>query len=41
MKNDTRKLDSSDAFTKGVTMDTEGTGSRGPRRSISLKNFVD
>jgi len=41
VKTDTRKLDSLDAFTKGVTVDTEEQGFRGPRRSIGLKNFVE
>jgi len=41
VKTDTRKLDSLDAFTKGVTVDTEEQGFRRPRRSISLKNFVE
>lgn len=38
---DTHRLDSLEAFTKGVTEDIEEQGFRGPRRSISLKNFVE
>ena len=41
MKTDTRKLDSLEAFTKGVNEDVEEEGMRGPRRRISLKSFVE
>ena len=41
VKTDTRKLYPLDAFTKGLTEDSEEQGSRGPRRSISLKSFVE
>jgi hypothetical protein len=41
VKTDTRKLDSLDALANGVTVDTEQQGFRGPRRSISLKSFVE
>jgi spore coat protein CotH len=38
---DTRKLYPLEAFTKGVTEDVEEEGMRGPRRSISLKSFIE
>lgn len=41
VKTDTRKLESYDAFIKGVTEDTEEEGFRGPRRSIGLKTFFE
>ena len=41
VKSDTRKLESFEAFTKGLTEDLEEQGPRGPQRHISLKNFVD
>ncbi|MBC8003143.1 MAG: CotH kinase family protein [Opitutaceae bacterium] len=41
VKVDTRKLDSFEAFTRGVTADVEGEGMRGPQRQIALKNFAD
>ncbi len=41
VKSDTRKLDSFEAFTKGVKEDTEEEGMRGPRRRISLKSFAE
>jgi spore coat protein CotH len=41
VKTDTRKLDSFEAFTKGVKEDTEEEAGRGPRRRISLKSFVE
>lgn len=41
VKKDTRKLDSYEAFTKSLTEDTEEEGFRGPRRSMSLKSFVE
>jgi hypothetical protein len=41
VKTDTRKLDSLEAFTKGVNEDVEQEGMRGPRRRISLKSFVE
>jgi hypothetical protein len=41
VKTDTRKLDSLEAFTKGVNEDVEEEGMRGPRRRISLKSFVE
>lgn len=41
VKTDTRKLDSFEAFTKGLTEDTEQQGFRGRERVISIKNFVE
>jgi hypothetical protein len=41
VKTDTRKLSGFQAFTKGVAEDVEEQGFRGPRRSISLKSFVE
>ncbi len=41
VKADTRKLSSFEAFEKGVAEDTEEQGFRGPRRSVSLKSFVE
>ncbi len=41
VKADTRKLDSFEAFTKGLTEDTEEQGFRGPQRVIGIKNFVE
>jgi hypothetical protein len=41
VKSDTRKLDSLEAFTKGVKEDIEEEGVRGPRRRISLKSFAE
>ncbi len=41
VKTDTRKLGSFEAFTKGITQDTEEEGFRGPRQRISLKSFVE
>jgi hypothetical protein len=41
VKTDTRKLYSFDAFANGVSEDSEEQGFRGPRRGISLKNFVE
>jgi hypothetical protein len=42
VKTDTRKLDSIEAFTKGVSEDTEQEGGpRGPRQRLSLKSFVE
>ena len=41
LKTDTRKLNSVEAFARGVTEDIEEEGFRGPRRSISLKSFVE
>ena len=41
VKTDTHKLDSFEAFTKGVKEDTEEEGFRGPRQRISLKSFVE
>jgi len=41
VKSDTRKLDSFEAFTKGLTEDTEEQGLHGSQRNISLKNFVE
>jgi len=41
VKNDPHKLYSVEAFTNGVSTDTEEQGFRGPQRSISLKNFVE
>jgi hypothetical protein len=41
VKEDTRKLYTFEAFQKGVMEDTEEDGPRGPRRSSSLKSFVE
>jgi hypothetical protein len=41
VKADTHKLASFEAFQRGVEEDTEEEGFRGPRRSISLKSFVE
>ena len=41
VKADTRKLDSFDAFTKGLTEDTEEQGFRGLERVIGIRNFAD
>ncbi len=41
VKLDTRKLSSFEAFQNGIGKDTEEQGSRGPRRSVSLKSFVE
>jgi len=41
VKTDTRKLYPTEAFAKGVTEDVEEQGFRGPRRSMSLKSFVE
>ena len=41
VKADTHKLYASDAFGKGVTQDIEEQGFRGPRQSVSLKNFIE
>jgi hypothetical protein len=41
VKTDTRKLDSLEAFLKGVSEDTEVEGPRGPRKSLSLKSFAE
>jgi hypothetical protein len=41
VEKDTRKLSSTDAFRNGFTEDTEEAGFRGPRRSLSLKSFVE
>ena len=41
VKADTRKLYPLDAFQKGVAEDIEEDGPRGPRRTISLKSFVE
>jgi hypothetical protein len=41
VKTDTRKLDSLEAFAKGVSEDTEVDGPRGPRKSLSLKSFAE
>jgi hypothetical protein len=41
VESDTHKLYSFPAFRKGLTEDVEEQGRRGPRRSISLKSFVE
>jgi len=41
VKTDGRKLDSFEAFTKGVTEDAGEQAERGPRRAMSLKSFVE
>jgi hypothetical protein len=41
VKEDTRKLYTFEAFQKGMMEDTEEDGPRGPRRSSSLKSFVE
>ncbi len=41
VKDDTRKLDSFEAFRKGVSQDTEEQGFRGPRVVMSIKSFVE
>ena len=41
VKIDTRKLDSTEAFEKGLTEDIQGGGGFGGRGTISLKNFAD
>jgi hypothetical protein len=42
VKADTRKLYPTDAFTRGLTEDVEEPGgSRGPRRTLSLRSFVE
>jgi hypothetical protein len=41
IKTDTRKLYPTESFAKGVTEDIEEQGFRGPRRSMSLKSFVE
>lgn len=41
LKTDTRKLYPMEAFAGSLTMDREEEGFRGPRRSISLKSFVE
>jgi len=38
---DTRKLYPTEAFLKGLTADLEEQGFRGPRRSVSLRRFVE
>jgi len=41
VKTDPRKLDSFEAFTKGLADDTKEAGVRGPQPTISLKSFAD
>jgi len=41
VRTDTRKLYPTEAFAKGVTEDVQEQGFRGPRRSISLRSFVE
>ncbi len=41
VKADTRKLESYEAFEKGLSGEMEEAGQRGPRRSISLKKFAE
>jgi hypothetical protein len=41
VKSTTRNLASAEAFETGAAEDTEEEGFRGPRRSISLKSFVE
>jgi hypothetical protein len=41
VKRDTRKLDSFEAFQNGLAGGNDSPGGRGPRRSISLKAFVE
>jgi hypothetical protein len=41
VKTDGRKLDSFEAFTKGVAGDAEEDAGRGTRRAMSLKSFVE
>jgi len=40
VERDTRRLDSFEAFRRGVTEDIEEQGFRGPRRSLGLKSFA-
>jgi hypothetical protein len=41
VKSDTHKLYPFESFARGLTEEIEEQSSRGPRRSISLKNFVE
>ena len=41
VKKDTHKLYSFEAFQNGLTTDVEEQGGRGPRRTMSLKSFVE
>jgi len=41
VEKDTHKLYSIDAFRNGLTTDVEEQGGRGPRQTMSLKNFVE
>jgi hypothetical protein len=41
VKADTRKLDSTEAFQKGIAGQTDEQGAPGPRRPLSLKSFAD